>query len=84
MKIPIQELEDLCKNAKAAGVVVVTVAFDLDDADTLTRLDTCASYKNPAQPLAGRYSFKADSTEELQSAFSEIGDLLSEMVYLSQ
>jgi len=78
-----RNLEDLCRNAKAAGVVVVTVAFDLDDADTIARLDTCASFKDPARPLAGRYAFKADSTAELQSAFTEIGDILSEMVYLS-
>lgn len=76
-------LEDLCTNAKAAGVVVVTVAFDLDDADTITRLDNCATLKDPAKPLAGRYAYKADSTAELQSAFTEIGDILAEMVYLS-
>ncbi len=78
-----RNLEDLCTNAKAAGVVVVTVAFDLDDADTIARLDTCASAKDPAKPLGERYAYKADSTAELQSAFSQIGDILSEMVYLS-
>lgn len=76
-------LEDLCTNAKAAGIVVVTVAFDLDDVDTINRLDGCATLKDPAKPLGGRYSYKADSTAELQSAFTEIGDILSEMVYLS-
>ncbi|MCP5085042.1 MAG: hypothetical protein GY948_25435 [Alphaproteobacteria bacterium] len=76
-------LEDLCANAKTAGVVVVTVAFDLDDADTINRLDTCASPKDAGNPSGAKFSYKADSITELQTAFDEIGNVLAEMVYLS-
>lgn len=76
-------LEDLCANAKATEIVVVTVAFDLDDPDTIARLDTCASPKDPGNLAGARYSYKADSIAELQSAFTEIGNVLADMVYLS-
>ncbi len=76
-------LEDQCTNAKNTGIVVVTVAFDLDDPDTIARLDTCATPKDPGNPSGARYSYKADSIAELQSAFNEIGNVLAEMVHLS-
>ncbi len=76
-------LEQQCINAKAEGIVVVTVAFDLNDTDTINRLEGCASPKDASDPLAGKYAFTANSTSQLQSAFQEIGDILADMVYLS-
>lgn len=76
-------LEQQCINAKAAGIIVVTVAFDLNDTDTINRLEGCASPKDASDPLAGKYAFTANTSSQLQSAFQEIGDILAEMVYLS-
>ncbi len=76
-------LEQQCTNAKDEGIIVVTVAFDLDDDDTVDRLHDCASLKNSEEPDDGRYAFTANTTSQLQTAFQEIGDILAEMVYLS-
>ena len=76
-------LEQQCVNAKDEGVVVVTVAFDLADQDTIDRLSDCASLKDPDDADKGRYAFTANTTDQLQSAFKEIGDILADMVYLS-
>ncbi|MCP5080440.1 MAG: hypothetical protein GY948_01955 [Alphaproteobacteria bacterium] len=76
-------LEQQCENAKAEGIIVVTVAFDLDDDDTIDRLEGCASPKNPDDEADGKYAFTANTTSQLQTAFQEIGDILAEMVYLS-
>ena len=77
-------LTKLCENARGEGVLVVTVAFDLNDIDTINRLSACATPKDPDQPLGDTYSFKADSIAELNTAFEEIGNVLADMVYLSQ
>ncbi|MEM7428311.1 MAG: pilus assembly protein [Pseudomonadota bacterium] len=76
-----QNLEDLCTNAKAKDIIVVTVAFDLNDQDTIDRLHDCASAKTDG---TGNYAYQADSTSELAQAFEDIGTVLTEMVYLSQ
>lgn len=77
-------LTKLCENARDEGVLVVTVAFDLNDVDTINRLKACASPKDPDQPNGDTYAFKADSISELNTAFEEIGNVLTQMVYLSQ
>lgn len=76
-------LEQQCINAKAEGIVVVTVAFDLNDQDTIDRLHDCASPKDASDSSAGKFAFNANTTSELQTAFREIGDILADMVYLS-
>ncbi|MCP5082504.1 MAG: TadE/TadG family protein [Alphaproteobacteria bacterium] len=76
-----ENLEEQCTAAKAKGVLVITVAFDLDDEDTVTRLQNCAS---PKPEGTGNYTYVAGSTGELTAAFEDIGNVLSEMVYLSQ
>ncbi len=76
-----KNLEDQCTNAKAKDVIVVTVAFDLNDQDTIDRLNACAS---PKADGTGNYAYQADSTAELAQAFEDIGTVLTEMVYLSQ
>ncbi len=79
-----RNLEVLCRNAQRVGIVVVTVAFDLDHLDTLKRLNTCASPKDPGAPFGDRFAYKADTIEELDSAFEEIGTILNDMVHLSK
>lgn len=77
-------LEKQCINAKDKGIIVVTVAFDLDDDDTVERLHNCASPKDAEDPDRDRYAFTANSADQLQTAFEEIGDILADMVYLSR
>ncbi len=76
-------LEQQCINAKDEGIVVVTVAFDLNDQDTIDRLEDCATAKDASDPTKGKYAFSANSADQLETAFKEIGDILAEMVYLS-
>ena len=45
-------LEALCVNAKAKGIKIITLAFDLDDSSTRKRLQACAS--DGAQKLLRR------------------------------
>ena len=75
-----RNLEEACTNAKALGVIVVTVAFDLDDEDTIERLENCASDAADGSKM----SYDAGSNAELLAAFSEIGSTLTQMVYLSK
>lgn len=79
-----RNLEVLCRNAQRVGVVVVTVAFDLDHVETLARLNACASPRDPSAPFGERFAFKADSIAELDSTFEEIGTILTDMVHLSK
>mgnify|MGYP000176886417 CR=1 FL=1 len=58
-----------CTNAKAAGIKIYTVAFQVSDSDTLAMLTACAS--EPAM------AFQSSSTSALLAAFSAIGDDIS-------
>jgi hypothetical protein len=69
-------LASLCKSAKAKGITMMTVAFDLDDPDTVDRLQTCAS-----EPSTGFFVAKND--EALQSAFESIKAAVASDIYLS-
>lgn len=60
-----------CTNAKAAGIKVFTIAFDLDDDDTVEMLGKCASGED--------YAFTADSTSDLEDTFEEIGGALGQL-----
>jgi len=74
--VPIGEsnLEELCTNAKATGIKVITIAFDLKDGWTRTRLKNCAS--------GPQYYFNANDNQALASAFKNIADELIQNVYL--
>jgi hypothetical protein len=60
-----RNLESLCRNAKAAGITVATVALDLDDATTVARLRGCASDPN-------KLFFDATNRSRLATAFEAI------------
>ena len=62
---------DICTEAKALGIEVYTIAFDLDDAATKTMLKTCATDDT--------YYYDADDADELEDAFSSIGRELAEL-----
>lgn len=77
-------LEQQCENAKAKRILVVTVGFDLDDEDTINRLADCASPRDPNAPSGDKFAFTANTAGQLQTTFKEIGNILADMVHLSQ
>lgn len=70
-------LETLCSNAKADGITIITMAFDLDDTTTRQRLQDCAS-----DPV--KYFFVADDTADLAGAFEAVKAAVVAEVYLSK
>ena len=70
-------LETLCSNAKADGITIITMAFDLNDSDTRKRLQECAS--DPE-----KYFFIADDTADLAGAFDAVKAAVVAQVYLSK
>jgi len=72
-----RNLETLCENAKARGITMITVAFDLDDVDTRKRLRECST--DPDKNF-----FVAWDDDEVASAFEEIKAQVASKVYISQ
>lgn len=72
-----RNLEAICSNAKASGITIITLAFDLRDNDTLTRLKGCASDPD-------RHFFIAEDSAELASAFDDIRRQIVARVFISR
>lgn len=72
-----RNLESLCRNAKAAGITVATVALDLDDATTVARLRGCASDPN-------KLFFDATTGSRLATAFEAIKSQVQEAIYIAK
>ncbi len=70
-------LETLCTNAKAKGITVITIAYDLDDNATTNRLKNCAS--DPNQNF-----FVATNTAAVASAFENIKSIITAQVFISK
>lgn len=70
-------LEMLCSNAKASGITMMTVAFDLDDSSQRARLKSCASDEKDD-------FFVANSSDEMAQAFQTITAAISSQVFLSK
>ena len=62
---------EACANVKAAGIKIFTIAFDINDAQTVAMLKSCASSSDSA--------FTAGTTSELSSTFAEIAGSLGEL-----
>lgn len=69
-------LEKLCDNAKASGITIVTLAFDLDDTSTRARLRNCASGTDNF--------FIADDDTDLSAAFEAIKTAIASEIYLKK
>jgi len=69
-------LEEMCASAKSDGLLVITVAFDLQDQGTEDRLRDCAS--------GPQYFYVADNNSELSSSFEDITNQLASSIYVSQ
>ncbi len=70
-------LEMLCSNAKASGITMMTVAFDLDDSSQRARLQGCASD-------AKENFFVANDSNEMAVAFQSITNAISSQAFLSK
>jgi Flp pilus assembly protein TadG len=70
-------LETLCTNAKTAGITMITIAYDLNDSDTVTRLKNCAS--DPDTNF-----FVATSAAAVAGAFDSIKALITAQVFVSK
>jgi Flp pilus assembly protein TadG len=70
-------LETLCSNAKADGITIITMAFDLYDVPTRTRLKNCAT--DPAKDF-----FSANDAVALTSAFESVKAAITAEVFLSK
>ncbi|MET0482898.1 MAG: vWA domain-containing protein [Aestuariivirgaceae bacterium] len=73
-----RNLEQLCRNAKAAGITVATVAFDLDESpSTVERLRDCAS--DPSKLF-----FDVASSADLAAAFDGIRSKIQEAIFIAR
>lgn len=70
-------LEALCGNAKASGITIITLAFDLDDSTQRQRLQNCAT-----DPLAN--FFVATTSDEMTQAFETITGAIQSTAFLSK
>jgi hypothetical protein len=70
-------LEALCSNAKASGITMITLAFDLDDSSQRKRLQACAT--DPAENF-----FIAETSAEMSQAFQSITNAIQSQVFLSK
>ncbi|MFN0264540.1 pilus assembly protein TadG-related protein [Tepidamorphus sp. 3E244] len=62
---------EACSNAKKKGIMVYTIAFDVNDRDTLAIMESCASSRSMA--------YNSKSTGDLLTAFDDIAKKLGEL-----
>ncbi|MDO8353446.1 MAG: VWA domain-containing protein [Aestuariivirga sp.] len=70
-------LETLCTYAKTKGITMITIAYDLDDNDTVDRLRDCAT--DPDKNF-----FVATSAAAVAGAFENIKTLITAQVFVSK
>ncbi len=70
-------LEALCTKAKASGITMITVAFDLDDNSQTQRLKACAT--NSATDF-----YAANTSSEVANAFQTITNAITATAFLSK
>ncbi len=70
-------LSAICANAKASGITVITIAFDLRDKDTRKLLSDCSS--DPEKNF-----FVAEDSSDVAAAFEDIRTQIAAQVYISR
>ncbi len=70
-------LEKICQNAKASGITIVTIAFDLQDEDTRKRLSDCSS--DPDKDF-----YVAEDNKDVAAAFEDIKRQITAQVFISR
>jgi Flp pilus assembly protein TadG len=68
-------IDRLCTQMKNDGIMMVTVAYELDDADTRAQLEACASET---------HFYIETSAQNLAALFNELGNSLAKNLYLSR
>ncbi|HHI82655.1 MAG TPA: VWA domain-containing protein [Rhizobiales bacterium] len=66
-----QNIEELCQNIKDDGVIIFTIAYDIQDNDTRERLRGCSSEPNTADHHP--YYFEPYDGQDLFAVFAGIG-----------
>jgi hypothetical protein len=75
-----KNLELLCAAVKAKKISVVTVAYDLRDEPTETRLENCASLDENGK----RHFYKAGDGAPISAVFEEIRKQITQSIYISK
>jgi Flp pilus assembly protein TadG len=70
-------LEAICANAKASGITVMTIAYNLDDTDTRKRLQACATDSS-------KNFFVADDGTQVSAAFEQIKTQITAKLFISR
>jgi Flp pilus assembly protein TadG len=70
-------LTAICTNAKAKGITIITIAFDLQDKETRKRLSDCSTDPD-------KHFFVAEDSAEVASAFEDIKTQITAQVYISR
>jgi Flp pilus assembly protein TadG len=70
-------LTKLCTSAKANGITIITMAFDLDDSTTRKRLQACAT--DPTKDF-----FIANDDADLEKAFETVKSAITADLFLSK
>lgn len=68
-------VDSVCQASKDKGVLVISIAYDLDDADAIAQMKRCAS--------ENQYYIEGDS-KNIAEKFHSIAGLLSQEAYLSK
>ncbi|MGI9413476.1 MAG: vWA domain-containing protein [Hyphomicrobiales bacterium] len=69
-------LAAMCEDMKDQNILVITVAFELEDQDTEDRLRACAS--------GAEYFYIAEDNAELSSSFKSITKQLAQQIFISK
>ena len=71
-----RNLSDMCEEMKAQSILVITVAFELDDEDTEERLRGCAS--------GAEFFYVAENNAQLSNSFENITKQLAKSIFISK
>jgi Flp pilus assembly protein TadG len=72
-----KNLESLCKNAKADGITIMSMAFDLSDSATRQRLQDCAT--DPKRDF-----FVVNDPKGLSTAFEAVKTAIADDIFISR
>ncbi len=70
-------LTAICTNAKASGITIITIAFDLRDTETRERLSKCSSDPD-------KHFFVAEDGADVAAAFEDIKTQITAQAYISR
>ena len=70
-------LEKICANAKASGITIMTIAYNIDDTDTVNRLRNCTT--DPAKDF-----FSVEEGENIATAFDAIKQQITAQIRIGK